>query len=258
MSDRSQRVDAGIRVVRSGAWVPRMNSIMERWIQTCRCELLERTLIRNQKHLLQALREFETFSNEHRPHRALQQAAPLRALPDRSTRPSATTNPGEPQKDEPPEPVGSRGSDVQRHHRVGMAGFEPTTSSSRTGSKASFGSGSRCFGPALCVLRCPSTPVIIFGDCHSLGTSERVLHAPSRGLMLPSERLQHGVPCCSRSFARSVPGRRAERRHRAHVLQVFAKASRDGLPRHRSGTRVRRCSRSRQRSSRRGSCPRAR
>ncbi|WP_425465618.1 integrase core domain-containing protein [Nonomuraea turkmeniaca] len=58
---------------------------MERWIQTCRCELLDRTLIWNQKHLLQALREFETFYNEHRPHRALQQAAPLRALPDPST-----------------------------------------------------------------------------------------------------------------------------------------------------------------------------
>lgn len=78
-------VDAGIRVVRSGVRVPRMNSLMERWIQTCRCELLDRTLIWNQKHLLQALREFETFYNEHRPHRALQQAAPLRALPDPST-----------------------------------------------------------------------------------------------------------------------------------------------------------------------------
>lgn len=49
-------VDAGIRVVRSGVRVPRMNSIMERWIQTCRCELMDRTLIWNQKHLLQTLR----------------------------------------------------------------------------------------------------------------------------------------------------------------------------------------------------------
>ncbi|MEU4225717.1 hypothetical protein AB0F17_15600 [Nonomuraea sp. NPDC026600] len=40
------------------------------------------TLIWNQCHLLYALREFETFYNEHRPHRALRQAAPLRALPD--------------------------------------------------------------------------------------------------------------------------------------------------------------------------------
>ena len=40
-----------------------MNSIMERWVQTCRRELLDRTLIWNQRHLLHALREFEGFYN---------------------------------------------------------------------------------------------------------------------------------------------------------------------------------------------------
>jgi len=44
-----------------------MNSIMERWVQTCRHELLDRTLIWNQRHLLHALREFEQFYNDHRP-----------------------------------------------------------------------------------------------------------------------------------------------------------------------------------------------
>jgi putative transposase len=52
--------DAGIQVVLSGIRVPRMNSIMERWVLTCRRELLDRTLIWNQRHLLHALREFET------------------------------------------------------------------------------------------------------------------------------------------------------------------------------------------------------
>ena len=61
--------------------MPRMNAIMERWIRTCRHELLDRTLILNQAHLLHALREFETFYNEHRPHRALHAAAPLQPLP---------------------------------------------------------------------------------------------------------------------------------------------------------------------------------
>ncbi len=37
--------DAGIEVVLSGVRMPRMNSIMERWVQTCRRELLDRTLI---------------------------------------------------------------------------------------------------------------------------------------------------------------------------------------------------------------------
>jgi len=69
---------AGIRVVQ----VPRMNSIMERWIGSCRRELLDRTLIWNLRHLMMVLREYEDFYNSHRPHRALDQAAPLRPLPD--------------------------------------------------------------------------------------------------------------------------------------------------------------------------------
>ncbi len=36
---------------------------MERWVQTCRRELLDRTLIWNRRHRLHALREFETFCN---------------------------------------------------------------------------------------------------------------------------------------------------------------------------------------------------
>ncbi|MFJ7949712.1 integrase core domain-containing protein [Streptomyces sp. NPDC096354] len=66
--------DAGLKVVTTGIQMPRMNCIMERWIQTCRRELLDRTLIWNQSHPLHALREFESFYNEHRPHRNLKQA----------------------------------------------------------------------------------------------------------------------------------------------------------------------------------------
>ncbi|MEU6320718.1 integrase core domain-containing protein [Streptomyces sp. NPDC047009] len=73
--------DAGLKVVTTGIQTPRMNSVMERWIQTCRHELLDRTLIWNQRHLLHALREFETFYNWHRPHRSLRQATPLGPLP---------------------------------------------------------------------------------------------------------------------------------------------------------------------------------
>ena len=53
--------DSEIEVVLGGVQTPRMNSIMERWVQTCRRELLDRTLIWNQRHLLHALREFEYF-----------------------------------------------------------------------------------------------------------------------------------------------------------------------------------------------------
>ena len=73
---------AGVRVIRSAVRAPRMNSIMERWIGSCRRELLDRTLIWNQRHLMTVLREYEDFYNNHRPHRSLNQAAPLRPLPE--------------------------------------------------------------------------------------------------------------------------------------------------------------------------------
>ena len=72
---------AGARVVRSAVQAPRMNSIMERWVGSCRGELLDRTLVWNQRHLMIMLREYEDFYDTHR-HRALNQAAPLRPLPD--------------------------------------------------------------------------------------------------------------------------------------------------------------------------------
>ncbi|MFK4273159.1 integrase core domain-containing protein [Streptomyces milbemycinicus] len=71
----------GIEVVLTGIQMPRMNSIMERWVQTCRHELLDRTLIWNQRHLLHALREFEEFYNSHRPHQGIANARPLHPLP---------------------------------------------------------------------------------------------------------------------------------------------------------------------------------
>jgi hypothetical protein len=42
-----------------------MNSIMERWVRTCRHEQRDRTLIWNQQHLLHALHEFKYFYNGH-------------------------------------------------------------------------------------------------------------------------------------------------------------------------------------------------
>jgi len=70
--------DAGIRTVRT----PRMNAIMERWIGSARRELLNRTLIWNEAHLRYALGEYERHYNQHRTHRSLAAAAPLRARPN--------------------------------------------------------------------------------------------------------------------------------------------------------------------------------
>ena len=74
--------DAGIRAVLCNARTPRMNAITERWIGGCRHELLDRTLAWNQAHLRRILREYETHHNQHRPHRSLNAAAPLKPLPE--------------------------------------------------------------------------------------------------------------------------------------------------------------------------------
>jgi hypothetical protein len=74
--------DAGIRTVLCNVRTPRMNAIAERWIGGCRRELLDRTLVWNQAHLRQILHQYETHHNQHRPHRSLDSAAPLKPLPE--------------------------------------------------------------------------------------------------------------------------------------------------------------------------------
>jgi hypothetical protein len=77
--------DASLQVLTTGIQSPRMNSITERWIQTCRHELLDRTLIWTQSHLLYVLRELEAFYNGHRPHRGPGPSTPTTPPPTRRT-----------------------------------------------------------------------------------------------------------------------------------------------------------------------------
>ncbi len=79
--------DTGVQIVLSGVRMPRMNAVMERWIQTCRRELLDRTLIWNQTHLLHALHQYARHYNAHRPHRGINNARPLQAATHNDQRP---------------------------------------------------------------------------------------------------------------------------------------------------------------------------
>ena len=58
----------------------RSNAIAEIWIGGCRRELLDRALVWNQAHLRRILHAYETHHNQHRPHRFLDAAAPLKPL----------------------------------------------------------------------------------------------------------------------------------------------------------------------------------
>jgi transposase InsO family protein len=71
-----------IRVIRTPVRAPRANAITERWIGSCRREILDRTLVWNVPHLRRILAEYEDHYNRHRPHRTLQQAGPLKGLPE--------------------------------------------------------------------------------------------------------------------------------------------------------------------------------
>jgi transposase InsO family protein len=103
--DRGSNFTAAFDAVLAGAGIklcsvrtPRMNAIAERWIGGCLRELLDRALIWSQHHLRRILRDYEIHHNQHRPHRCLHGAAPLKPLP---------------------EPVDLEQYRVRRHSRVG-------------------------------------------------------------------------------------------------------------------------------------------
>jgi putative transposase len=74
-----------IRIIKTPVRAPRANAIAERFVGSIRRELLDRTLIINRRHAMTVLSEYQHHYNSHRPHRALGQAAPLRALPQPMT-----------------------------------------------------------------------------------------------------------------------------------------------------------------------------
>jgi transposase InsO family protein len=88
----------GVKIIRAPVRAPRANAIAERFVGTIRRELLDRILIINQQHAATTLAGYAQHYNNHRPHRALAQAAPLRPLPDRTSHQT---------------------SNVQRHDRLG-------------------------------------------------------------------------------------------------------------------------------------------
>ena len=66
----------GLDVITNLPKTPRMNAICERVIGTLRRELLDRTLVLNERHLALMVREYLAHYNGHRPHQSRWQRPP--------------------------------------------------------------------------------------------------------------------------------------------------------------------------------------
>ncbi len=66
----------GIAAIGTPPRSPQANAFAERWVRTLRHELLDRTIIWNERQLRQLLGEYIGHYNAHRPHRSLNQHAP--------------------------------------------------------------------------------------------------------------------------------------------------------------------------------------
>jgi putative transposase len=73
------------QIIKLPVRAPRANALAERFVGSIRRELLDRILIIGQPHAMAVLCPYELHYNDHRPHRTLGQAAPLRPLPHRTT-----------------------------------------------------------------------------------------------------------------------------------------------------------------------------
>ncbi|MCP4962749.1 MAG: transposase [Actinomycetia bacterium] len=66
----------GFKILKPPVRTPFANTFAERWIDSLRRELLDRTIIWNQHQLERLIVDYMLHYNEHRPHRSLHQRPP--------------------------------------------------------------------------------------------------------------------------------------------------------------------------------------
>ena len=71
----------GLKILRTPVRVPVANALAERWIGTLRRELLDRTIIWNQRQLEHLVTDYIDHYNAYRPHRSLNQRPPAPTQP---------------------------------------------------------------------------------------------------------------------------------------------------------------------------------
>ena len=97
--DRDQKFDAevllflraaGLEAKRTSVRAPWQNGLAERWIGSCRREILDQVIALNEEHLRRILREYVNYHHEDRLHDALEKDTPNRRAVEQRPGPSAT------------------------------------------------------------------------------------------------------------------------------------------------------------------------
>jgi hypothetical protein len=66
----------GINAVRTSFESPWQNGVAERWVGSCRIELLDRVIVLNERHLKRLLSEYVSYHREDRTHLGLGKGTP--------------------------------------------------------------------------------------------------------------------------------------------------------------------------------------
>ncbi|MFW2383217.1 MAG: integrase core domain-containing protein [Acidimicrobiales bacterium] len=83
----------GLKILKTPVRTPVANAFAERWIGSIRRELLDRTIIWNQRQLERLVVDYIDHHNQHRPHQSLDQRPPAgtcNSLPTAPTSPFRT------------------------------------------------------------------------------------------------------------------------------------------------------------------------
>ena len=80
----------GLKPKRTGVQAPWQNGIAERWIGSCRREILDHVIPLNERHLRRLVRDYVNYHHDDRLHDSLDKDAPIDARWSVSLRPVAT------------------------------------------------------------------------------------------------------------------------------------------------------------------------
>jgi transposase InsO family protein len=80
----------GLTPKRTSAQAPWQNGTAERWIGSCRRELLDHIIAWNERHLLRLLREYVSYYHQDRVHDSLRKDTPVRRPVERKPQANAT------------------------------------------------------------------------------------------------------------------------------------------------------------------------